>query len=64
MYVSRPFNRTSECLDICRTELGKEHEWAKNNGLAINPLKIQSEYSVLKINYAILNYSPWWLTKL
>jgi len=26
MYVSRPFNRTSECLDICRTELGKEHE--------------------------------------
>jgi len=39
MYVSRPLNRISECLDICRTELAKVNEWAKNNGLAINPLK-------------------------
>jgi len=39
MYVSRPLNRTNECLDICRMELGKVNEWAKNNGIAINPLK-------------------------
>jgi len=26
MYVSRPLNRISECLDICRMELAKEIE--------------------------------------
>jgi len=39
MYVSRPLNRISECLDICRMELAKEIEWARNNGFAINALK-------------------------
>jgi len=39
MYVSRLLNRISECLDNCRMDLGKVNEWAKTNGLAINPLK-------------------------
>jgi len=39
IYVSRPLNRISECLDIFRIKLAKVNEWAKNNGLAINPLK-------------------------
>jgi len=29
MYVSRPLNRISECLDICRMMLAKVNEWAK-----------------------------------
>jgi len=39
MYVSRPLNRISECLDICKMELAKVNDWAKINGLVINPLK-------------------------
>jgi len=54
MYVSRPLNRISEGLDICKMELRKVNEWAKNKGLAINPLKS----TFLRRNYAKLNYSP------
>jgi len=31
MYVSRPLNRNSECLDTCRIELAKVNEWAENS---------------------------------
>jgi len=57
MYVSRPLNRISECLDICKMELAKVNEWAKNNGLAINPLKSKC-FIIFKKKLCNIELSP------
>lgn len=39
MYVSRPICRINECIRVCNSELEIVSQWAKNNGLGLNPMK-------------------------
>jgi len=39
LYVSRPIRRFNECVSVCQTELEIVSQWAKINGLGLNPKK-------------------------
>lgn len=67
MHVSRPLCNINECIDITNRELANIDEWARNNGLALNPSKSNyiivykkpiniNRFGKIKLDYNLIKY--------